>query len=176
MKENVRNTIWHDRKRNFLGLPWTFTIYELSRDRLFIDTGFFNKREDEVRLYRITDVTLTRSLWQRIVGTGTIHCDSADHTLGNFDIKNIKNAQAVKENFSKMIEAARREARVYTRESMHAGPGAMHGIDPDDYENHSPGFGPGPGFDPDFGPGRPGFEENIGEDAQADLDGDGFPG
>ncbi len=70
------DVLWHDRKRNFLGLPWTFTVYELTRNRLFLQTGFLNQREDEVRLYRITDLTLTRSLWQRIIGTGTIHIDS----------------------------------------------------------------------------------------------------
>ncbi|WP_130838119.1 PH domain-containing protein [Lachnoclostridium sp. Marseille-P6806] len=113
-----QGAIWHDRKRNFLGLPWTFTVYELDRDRLFIDTGFLNSREDEVRLYRITDVSLTRSLWQRIIGTGTIHCDSSDHTLKNFDILNIKNSMEIKEKLSGMVEQARRENRVYTREDM----------------------------------------------------------
>lgn len=113
-----QSAIWHDRKRNFLGLPWTFTVYELDRDRLFIDTGILNSREDEVRLYRITDVSLTRSLWQRIIGTGTIHCDSSDHTLKNFDILNIKNAMEIKEKLSGMVEQARRENRVYTREDM----------------------------------------------------------
>ena len=61
-----RAVVWEDRKRNFLGLPWTFTKYTLTPERLFINTGFLNSREDEVRLYRITDMTLTRSLWQKI--------------------------------------------------------------------------------------------------------------
>ena len=65
--------LWSDRKRTFLGLPWSFTKYNLTEERLFIETGFFNKKEDEVRLYRITDVSLTRSFGQRIVGVGTIH-------------------------------------------------------------------------------------------------------
>ncbi len=116
MKRN--DILWKDRKRNFLGLPWTFTVYQLSKDRLFIDTGVLSSREDEVRLYRITDLTLTRSLWQRIIGTGTLHCDSADPTMKNFDIKNIKNAFQVKEQLSQMVERSRRENRVYARESI----------------------------------------------------------
>lgn len=110
--------IWHDRKRNFLGLPWTFTVYELTPDKLYINTGFFNSREDEVRLYRVTDLTLTRSLWQKMTGTGTIHCDSADKTMKNFDIANIKNSDAVKEKLSDLVEDARQKNRVYARESM----------------------------------------------------------
>jgi uncharacterized membrane protein YdbT with pleckstrin-like domain len=99
-----KKAIWHDRKRNFLGLPWTFTIYELTEDRLYINTGILNSREDEVRLYRITDLTLTRSLWQKITGTGTIHCDSADKTMQNFDILNVKNSIEVKEMLSDSVE------------------------------------------------------------------------
>lgn len=112
------NLVWSDRKRNFLGLPWTFTKYALDGNRLFIETGILNSREDEVRLYRITDLTLTRSLWQKIIKTGTIHCDSADKTMKNFDIKNIKNAPEVREQLSDLVEDARRKNRVYARESM----------------------------------------------------------
>lgn len=64
--------IWSDRKRIFCGLPWTFTTYTLTSDRLFIETGMLGKHEDEVRLYRILDISLSRSLSQRIFGMGTI--------------------------------------------------------------------------------------------------------
>ena len=89
--------IWKDRKRIFFGLPWTFTKYSLSEDRLFISTGFFSVKEDEVRLYRIMDVSLERKLWQRMCGLGTIKCCSADKTMGDFEIKNIKKSREVKE-------------------------------------------------------------------------------
>ena len=110
---------WRDRKRNFLGLPWTFTIYSLDEKRLFIETGVFNKTENEVRLYRVIDLSLTRNLWQRIIRTGTIHCVTADRTMKNFDIKNVKQARDAKEILSELVEQARRENRVYAREDMH---------------------------------------------------------
>lgn len=135
-------TIWHERKRNVFGLPWTFTVYELTQDKLYINTGLFNSREDEVRLYRITDLTLTRSLWQKITGTGTIHCDSADKTMKNFDIINIRNAGEVKEKLSDLVEDARQKNRVYARESMDAH-GPMRDSDgdgiPDEME-HEPDY------------------------------------
>ena len=117
-----KDALWSDRKRNFLGLPWTFTQYTLVPDRLLIDRGFFNSREDEVRLYRITDLTLTRNLGQKIIGTGTIHVDSADPTLKNFDIINIKGSYDVKEQLSQIVEKSRREAHVYMRENMQQAP------------------------------------------------------
>ena len=111
-------SVWKARKRNGLGLPWTFTIYELSEDRLFITTGVLNKREDEVRLYRITDISLTKSLWQRILGMGTIHLDSSDKSMKNFELVNVKDSDTVKEQISQLVEAARIKNRVSARENM----------------------------------------------------------
>lgn len=110
--------IWQDRKRNFLGLPWTFTKYALDDNRLFVETGVLSSREDEIRLYRIVDLTLTRSFWQKITKTGTIHLDTVDRTMRDFDIKNIKKPYEVKEELSELVEEARKKNRVYARESM----------------------------------------------------------
>ena len=110
--------VWNDRKRTLFGLPLSFTKYMLSEDRLFIEQGFLNKREDEVRLYRIMDVSLNRSIWQRIFGVGTIHCCSADKTLKDFDIVSVKNSKEVKEQLSQLVEAQRDAKRVTNREYM----------------------------------------------------------
>lgn len=110
--------IWQDRKRVWCGLPWTFTKYELGRDKLIVKTGFFTQNQDEVRLYRILDLSLTRSLMQRIFGLGTIKCNSVDKTMKNFEIKNIKDSENVKNQLSDLIEQARRANRVSSREFM----------------------------------------------------------
>lgn len=112
------NYIWKDRKRNWFGLPWTFTKYALTEDRLFVSTGLLKTVENEVRLYRILDLSLTRNLMQRIVGTGTIIVSSADKTLGEFELKNIKNPAEVKEKLSEIVEKNRDQKRVTSREFM----------------------------------------------------------
>ncbi|WP_243175737.1 PH domain-containing protein [Coprococcus ammoniilyticus] len=123
--------IWKDRKRIFFGLPWTFTKYSLSEDRLFISTGFFSVKEDEVRLYRIMDVSLERKLWQRMCGLGTIKCCSADKTMEDFEIRNIKKSREVKEMLSNMVEDERTKKKVSSREFMD------HERDEfDDYDDH----------------------------------------
>ena len=114
----MQNTIWRERKRNFLGLPWTFTVYGFSEDRLFIKSGILSTREDEVRIYRITDVSLYRSLWQRIIGLGTIRVYSADQSLRDFEIKNIPDCENVKEQLSCLVEKERQNKRVTSREFM----------------------------------------------------------
>lgn len=110
------NIVWKDRKRTLFGLPWSFTKYSLSDDRLFISTGFLSTKEDEVRLYRIMDISLNRTLGQRIFGLGTIKCCSADKTLGDFEIKNIKKSKDVKELLSEMVENERNRKKVTSRE------------------------------------------------------------
>lgn len=110
--------LWSDRKRTIFGLPLSFTKYSLTKDRLFIQTGLLSTKEDEVRLYRIMDISLTRSLGQKMFGLGTIHCCSADKTLGDFDIKNIKNPRNTKELIAELVEKQRDEKRVVSREFM----------------------------------------------------------
>lgn len=110
------DVVWKDRKRIIFGLPWTFTKYGLSEDRVFIETGLFNLHENEVRLYRIMDVSLEKKFWQRLFGLGTITCNSSDKTMGNFLIKNIKNPSEVKELLSSYIEEERARKRVSSKE------------------------------------------------------------
>ena len=69
MKKVKMNFLWNDRRRR-MGLPLSFTRYALTEDRLFLDTGFFNLRSEEILLYRVRDINLRRSLWQRIFGVG----------------------------------------------------------------------------------------------------------
>lgn len=110
--------VWQDRKRIIFGLPWTFTKYVLTKEKLLIQTGILSTKEEEVRLYRIMDVTLRRSLVQRLFGLGTIHCCSADKSTPEFDIKWIPDSAAVKEKLSDLVEAERMAKRVSGREFM----------------------------------------------------------
>lgn len=113
-----QNFVWQDRKRILFGLPFTFTTYHLTPEKLLIRSGILNTQEEEIRLYRIMDVTLRRSLWERLFGLGTIHCCSADKSTPEFDIRWIPHSAEVKEQLSDMIEAERQAKRVSSREFM----------------------------------------------------------
>ena len=101
------NLVWTDKKRTFLGLKLSFTRYTLLTDKLLITTGIFNKREEEIRLYRIIDVTLNRTFGERILGLGTIHCCSSDSTTPEFNIVRIKDSARVKNVLSDLAEEER---------------------------------------------------------------------
>ena len=123
--------VWTDRKRTLFGLPWSFTVYKLTRDKLLIESGIFSKKEEEIRLYRIMDLTLHRSLGQRILGLGTIHCSTADKSTPEFDILRIKNSTQIKNMLSDMIEEQRDHKRVSAREFMSDVDGKMDDVDLD---------------------------------------------
>ena len=122
--------LWKERKRIWCGLPLTFTVYSYDNERFYVKSGFLNQRQDEIRLYRIQDLTVTRSLSQRIFGMGTILVNSSDKTLGDFEIKNIKNVMDVKEQLSALVEIQRDQKRVYTRENISGDSEADHFLYP----------------------------------------------
>lgn len=109
---------WKDRKRTIFGLPWSFTRYRLTDDKLIVSTGLLSINEEEIRLYRIMDVTLKRSLGERLWGLGTIHICSSDKTTPELDIKRVRQSSDVKEMLSDMVEVARKKNRVSAREFM----------------------------------------------------------
>ena len=114
----MADVVWKDRKRIIFGLPWTFTRYSLTQEKLVIDTGFISRKEDEIRLYRILDISLLRPRSQRIWGLGSIRLNTADKTSPEVEIRRIKNAKQVKEMLSDMVERERDEKRIAAREFM----------------------------------------------------------
>ena len=109
--------LWKDRKRYF-GLPLSFTRYAMSEDRLFVSVGFLNIKDDEILLYRVRDIDTRRSLGQRIFGGGTVTVVSADKTMPNLALKNVKDPIFVKELIHKQVEEMKIRRRVRVGEIM----------------------------------------------------------
>lgn len=126
MKKMVQNYIWEDRRRPIFGLPLSFTKYKLTDEKLLIENGLLSVAQEEIRLYRIMDISVKCKLIQRIFNVGTIHCCSADKTAPEFDIKDVKNPMQVKELISKNVEEERQRKRIGAREFM--------SYDDDDYD------------------------------------------
>ncbi len=95
--------IWHDRKR-ILGLPISFTRYALSEDRLFLKRGVINVKQDEIVLYRVRDLRVSVSLWQRLFGVGTVPVISTDKSIPELTLKNIRQPNEVKELIHEYVE------------------------------------------------------------------------
>ena len=111
--------LWRDRRRR-LGLPLSFTRYRLSRDRIFCEKGFLNLKVEEVLLYRVRDLELRMSLWQRIFGVGTICVHSSDKTSPHLDLISVKNPREVKEMIFRAVEETKEKRRMRTMEMVGA--------------------------------------------------------
>ncbi len=106
MSNTNESRLWQDRKHYF-GLPISFTVYSLSEDRLFRETGLLSREYEEVLLYRVRDITLKRSFSQMIFGVGTITLDTSDRSTPEFKIINVKAPKQVKELIHQLVEDAK---------------------------------------------------------------------
>ena len=95
--------LWHDRKR-ILGMPLSFTRYALSEDRLFLKRGFLNVHQDEIVLYRVRDLRVSQTLWQRVFGVGTVTVISTDKSIPELALKHVRQPNEVKELIHEYVE------------------------------------------------------------------------
>ena len=103
--------VWKDRKRYF-GLPWSFTRYCLVRNgdkwlKVFSDIGLLYSLVEEINVYRIRDISLRQTLYDKIFGTGTITLYSNDERTPEFRLRHVAQPYKVREMFSNLIEQER---------------------------------------------------------------------
>ncbi|HKL99722.1 MAG TPA: PH domain-containing protein [Mobilitalea sp.] len=101
-----------ERKRiKFFGLPFTFTKYSITEEKLTITKGFLSITEDDAFMYKIQDVRLTRSLSERLFKIGTITCYTGDTTHPELSLIHIKHSGDIKDFIMRSSEEARRKRR-----------------------------------------------------------------
>jgi uncharacterized membrane protein YdbT with pleckstrin-like domain len=98
------------------------TVYELTSQRLRKTSGIFNKKLDELELYRVKDSTLEQPLLLRLFGLGNINVVSSDATMPLVLINAVPGAYDMREKLRVAVEAERDRKRV--REVDYAGDGA----------------------------------------------------
>ena len=91
------------KRRKFFALPWSFTTYSITTKKLIYKTGFLSSYEDEILLYRVQDISVKRSLGQKLFGLGTIEVHSQDKTCPNLEIKNIKHVSELRNILSENV-------------------------------------------------------------------------
>lgn len=119
--DSKEKILWTDKKRPWFGLPISFTRYTLFEDKLYTTIKFIAVNEEELRLYRIIDITLNKSLFERMFGVGTILCHSADATTPVLEIKSVKEPEKVRTLLSELVEKSRAQNNIATGEFINTG-------------------------------------------------------
>lgn len=108
MEEAEDGVRYQERRRLlFFGLPWTFTKYIITPDMLTVDEGLLKVEENDCYLYKVQDVKLTATLFERMFGLGTIICYTGDVTNKELKLVHIKHAKEIKNYLLKASEEAR---------------------------------------------------------------------
>ena len=101
-----------EKKRSMLfGLPLSFTTYIIGEELLTTKEGLLKIVENDCYLYKIQDVTLTRSLMERIFGLSTVVCHTGDTTSPQLILKHIKNGQEIKDYLVRVSDEERLRRR-----------------------------------------------------------------
>ncbi|MGL5259092.1 MAG: PH domain-containing protein [Lachnospiraceae bacterium] len=117
-----------ERKRLlFFGLPWTFTKYFISEHMITIQAGLLNTKEDDCYMYKVQDVQLNISLFERLFKLGTIKCYTGDTTNSILIITHIKNAREIKNYILEVAEKERMKRR--TLNTLDIGSGVSNDMD-----------------------------------------------
>ena len=122
MRQEAFTMEYVERKRwVFFGLPFTFTVYTVKENGITVNMGFLNRQEEDCYMYKVQDVTLKASLFERMFGLATIVCHTGDTTNPKLILEHIKNAKKIKEFIWEQSEIARRKRRTMNVQDISAG-------------------------------------------------------
>jgi uncharacterized membrane protein YdbT with pleckstrin-like domain len=92
-------------------LRWLTTHYVVTTHRLLFREGVLSRHGRDIALSRITDVSYRQSLWERLIGSGTVTIESAGES-GSTVLRRIPDSDDVQQLLNHMIEEdAERRAR-----------------------------------------------------------------
>ena len=92
------------------------TKYTLTTERIKVQSGMIGKRSEQLDLFRVKDVRVTRGIPQRARGCGHVAVMSSDKTTPELVLYNVKDPDQVAETIRTTARAARRRAGVHMQE------------------------------------------------------------
>lgn len=126
---NVSGEITYRQRKRwvFFGLPFTFTVYTVKDDMITLNSGFFKKIENDCYMYKVQDVQLTASFFERIFGLGSVVCFTGDTTHPKLVLEHIRMSKEIKNFILDASEKARMRRR--TLNTLDIGSGAVGELD-----------------------------------------------
>jgi len=93
------------------------TEYELTSQRLVLRSGVFNRRTEEIELYRVRDTSLDEPLLLRLFGAGNVVVFATDSSTPSFVLRAVRGASEVRQKLRAAVEVARDQKRVRSLET-----------------------------------------------------------
>ena len=84
-------------------LRWRTTHYVITTHRVLFREGILARRGRDIGLSRITDVSYSQSLWERIINSGTVTIESAGDS-GATVLRHIPDSDGVQQLLNHMVE------------------------------------------------------------------------
>ena len=88
------------------------THYEVSPDRIEYGEGIFDRRVDNLDMFRVVDIKLRRNVLDCVVGVGTVILTTTDKSHPEFEFKKIKNSHELYDTIKKAALSADRRTNV----------------------------------------------------------------
>lgn len=87
-------------------------LYRLSTQRLFLVRGLVSRKIEELELFRVRDIQVSQSFWQRILKFGRMTVFSTDASAPKFEMLGVANPLKVKDAIRVHFRTARLRERV----------------------------------------------------------------
>lgn len=104
-------------ERFLTNIHLNFTDYQITKDELIIKKGFFKQVTNTIELYLLKDPDMTISLYQRMLGIGSISVvidshSSSERAGTKIVLRNIKDVEKVRKVLRDAIEADVMERKI----------------------------------------------------------------
>jgi membrane protein YdbS with pleckstrin-like domain len=87
-------------------------LYQVTSERVKMTDGVFNRKTEEIELYRVRDYKLEEPFWLRIFGLGNITISTMDLSTPTLVIKAVRDANGRREQLRKFVELCRDKKNV----------------------------------------------------------------
>lgn len=77
------------------------TSIVIDQDRIVFKQGVFRRRTSSLELFRVQDVTLEQSFWERLFDLGTVIIDSSDLVNPHWEFEGMPHAQELRDLLNK---------------------------------------------------------------------------
>ena len=89
---------------------------KITNQRIIEEKGIFSKTINELELFRVKDIILKKSFWDRILGISQIYLRTSDKSNHHYILYGIIDGDQLRENLRNIVEKRREEKGVVERD------------------------------------------------------------